>query len=478
MYRDEIGHNTVIYMVKTLMNVIFPLITFKYASNVILASGIGASNFSSAVISYVGLISSLGISSYAISEGSKIRRDREQLSNFVSEVFTINIVSMTLSYCVLFLLLIFVGRLASYSYLILIYSTTILFNALGIEWYFTIDEKFDYITKRSILFQIISLALLFVLVRNENDVYWYVALTAMSSAGSGILNFIYSKRTIKIRIAALSNCKKHLRPILIIWAANVASLIYVNADTIIIGLMNGDAAVGYYSAAVKVVKAICMPIGAISVVAGPQLAESISDNNQEKINQISKRVMEFMSFFMFPCFVGLLCLGKESILLISGDEFLPGLTAERILLFDIFLSPLNSFIANQVMIPIKKEKTSMVAMIIAASANIILDFFLIGVIGIDGAALATVISEALVFVICLKCVLKTIDIKIIMRNVWKYAFSSLLILPVYILCKRLTDSSLVLTIITVLLSVISYCIMVCILTKQNPIKKIQSFRNK
>lgn len=474
--RKSIRKNSIIYMIRTLMNVLFPLITFKYASGVIKASGIGAANFSSAVIGYVGLISSLGISAYAISEGSKIRKDRRELACFVSEVFTINLCSMTLSYCVLGILLLCVGTFQPYRILVLIYSSTILFSAIGIEWFFTIEEKFGYITVRSIFFQVISLILLFILVRNEGDVPWYVMLTAISSAGSGILNFIYSRKNLKISISPLTNCKKHLKPILIIWAANVASLIYVNADTIIIGLLQGDAAIGYYSAGVKIVKAICMPIASISVVAGPQLAEAIAEKAQERINKIAKQVLEFMSFFVFPCVVGLFLMGEESILLISGKEFLPGLTAERILLADIILSPLNGFIANQIMIPIHEEKRSMIAMIIAAVANIILDFILINAIGINGAAVATVVSEALVLIICLPAVLRTVNLSKISCNIWKYAVSGLVIIPIYYICSMFKVSMLFRAIIVVALSFVTYCALIMAFTHRNPINMIKNLR--
>lgn len=61
------------------------------------------------------------------------------------------------------------------------------FTTIGTEWIFTIKEEYAYITKRAILFQIISLILLFVLVKNKNDYYWYAALTVISSGGSAFL---------------------------------------------------------------------------------------------------------------------------------------------------------------------------------------------------------------------------------------------------------------------------------------------------
>ena len=402
--------------------------------------------------------------------------DKKKLAHFVSEVFTINLCSMAVAYCVLGVLLFGFQSFRPYQLLILIYSSTILFSTIGIEWFFIIEEKFGYITARSIVFQLISLVLLFVLVRTDGDVPWYVMLTAISSAGSSVLNFFYSRKQIKISIARPSSFKRHLKPILIIWAANIASLIYINADTIIIGLFLGDAAIGCYSASVKIVKAVCIPIGAISIVAGPQLAEAVFENSKEIINKIAKQVLDFMSFFMFPCFVGLFLLGKESILMISGEEFLSGLSAERILLVDVFLSPLNGFIVNQLMIPIRAEKKSMIAMIVAAVVNIILDVILIDLVGITGAAIATVISETLVFAICLPSVFRTIQTRVIVVDVWKFAASSLVVIPVYYLCSNFFTNVWLNVGIVITLSIALYSVLVSILTHRNAINIVKNLR--
>lgn len=474
--KKSFNRNSIVYMIRMAMSVIFPLVTFKFASKAILANGIGEANFSAAIIGYVSLISSLGISSYAISEGSKIRNEREKFCKFASEVFTINMVSMVLSYVCLALLLIIFRGLDQYRIPILIYSSTIFFTAIGVEWLLIIDEQFTFITVRSIIFQIFALIMCFVFVKDEDDVAWYVALTAVSTAGSGILNYFYIKKRFPIKMLVVKEIKMHIKPILIIWAANVASLIYLNADIIIIGILRGDVDNGYYSAAVKVIKAICLPISAISVVAGPQLAEEIHKYNYENINKIIKKVIDFMSFFMFPCIILLFLLGRESVLLISGEEFLPGLAAERILLFDIILSPLNGFIVNQIMIPLKKEKQSMNAMIIAAITNIVLDIAFIKMYGIYGAAIATIISELVVLLFCIPHVLKIIKYKYIIKDLWKFIVSSLIIFPIYFGCKLVFINPYYLVIMVLVASSIGYCLFVSLLTHKNPFSLLKQHK--
>ena len=83
---------------QTLLNLIFPLITFPYVSRVLSVSGMGKYNFANSIISYFVLIAGLGISRYAVREGAKIREDKLQFSKFASRIFSINLCSTLISY--------------------------------------------------------------------------------------------------------------------------------------------------------------------------------------------------------------------------------------------------------------------------------------------------------------------------------------------------------------------------------------------
>ena len=61
----------------------------------------------------------------------------------------------------------------------------------------------------------------------------------------------------------------------IILGTSVASLIYVNSDVIVLGIFKDDTTVGVFSAAIKVIKAVCVPIASIGFVVVPRIAESI-----------------------------------------------------------------------------------------------------------------------------------------------------------------------------------------------------------
>ena len=145
---------------KTLMNIIFPLITFPYASNVLQVENLGKVNFASSVCGYFLLFAGLGISSYAVREGSRYVNDREKLSAFASEMFSINMISTALTYAVLAVTMLFWTKLHAYTDLMLVLSLQIFFTTIGTEWVFTIFEEYTYITIRGLLFQVLSIFML------------------------------------------------------------------------------------------------------------------------------------------------------------------------------------------------------------------------------------------------------------------------------------------------------------------------------
>ena len=79
--------NLIINICNMILSKIYPLITFPYITRVLLASGVGKYNFIVSFISYFQLIAGLGISTFAIREGSKIRDDKKRLEKFANEIF-------------------------------------------------------------------------------------------------------------------------------------------------------------------------------------------------------------------------------------------------------------------------------------------------------------------------------------------------------------------------------------------------------
>jgi len=379
---------------RNVLNLIFPLITFPYVTRVLSVNGIGVYNFSSSIVSYFLLIAGLGLANYGVREGAKYRDCIEEESEFVSEVFSINIVTTIVAYILLAFVTIFFPQINASASTICIFSLQIFFTTIGVEWLFSMYEEYAYITIRSIVFKIISIILLFVFVKDKNDVNVYAAITVFSSVGSNILNYFRAREIVNIRLKFNFNWKKHLKPIMILFASNIAVQIYVNSGMTILGFMKDTYTVGLYSVSSKIYTIVKNGLAAILIVTIPRLSMLWGKNLVREYKTLFKDIFNGLLLVMFPSMVGLIMLSKQVVLIISGEEYISAVSSLRILCLALICSIISWIFNDGVLIPTKREKYALYSTIISAILNIIASFLLIGRWGQDAAALAVLIAEA------------------------------------------------------------------------------------
>lgn len=397
MKHRSLALNAFLNSLRSIFNILFPLITFPYVSRKLSVSGIGIYNFSNSIVSYFLLIAALGISTYAIREGAKYRDNTKKITQFASEIFTINIWSTVIAYILLFLSLIIFQKLRNYSLCILIFSLQIFFTTIGTEWIYQIYEDYTYITIRSIIFQILSIILLFVFVKKPQDYLNYAAITVFSAVGSNILNFVHARKYCHIHIILIFNWKKHIVPILVLFAAGIANMIYVNSDVTLLGLMKTNYIVGIYSVSSKVYSLIKTLISALLIVTIPRLALLFSKNQLVEYKNILFKLTNTLVVLALPVSVGLFMLAKEVILIISGPNYFRAVNSLQILCFSYIFSILSWILSDCALIPAKREKKVLSSMTISAILNIIFNIVLIPFWDEDAAAVSTVLAEISMF---------------------------------------------------------------------------------
>ena len=179
--QKSLKKNALFSSIKSVMNIIFPIISFPYASRILLPEGIGSVNVANSIIEYFLLIADLGIGTYAAREAARIRDNKYELSKLTREILFFNFITTTIAYLLLIISLLFINRLSDYRLLLIICSTKILFSTIGIGWLYTAQEDYGYITIRHIAFQIISLILLFTLVKSKEDYLIYAGIGVFSN---------------------------------------------------------------------------------------------------------------------------------------------------------------------------------------------------------------------------------------------------------------------------------------------------------
>lgn len=454
--QPTIKRNAILNICRTFLSILFPLITFPYATRVLLPNGIGRVQFASGLISYFVMIAGLGIGTYGIRETAKKRDNQDSLTKVTKELFIINIISTFISYCIFFIVLILVPKFSEYRNILIVYSATILFSTIGIEWLYSGLEQYAYITIRQLFFQVCSLIALFIFVRKQDDTLKYAAISVISNVGANFCNFIYSRKYIKWRLPIKLELLQHLKPILIFFGMRIAVTFYTALDTTLLGFMTKDEYVGYYETANKIPRIIVMLIMSVVTVLIPRFSWMIENKNEKGFKEMAEKSFNLLLMFSIPMAVGTNILSKNIILIVSGEKFLNASISMNYLSMLIFIIPFSNFLGNQIFLPLGKEHFSFISVVLGAIVNLILSIILIKRIGAIGAAIATMIAEATVSLFDFVLALKITNIKFIGKSTCQYVISTFFMGILLIYTNKLPLKLGPRTILCILIGIIIY----------------------
>lgn len=400
MKKKSLGVNALLSGLQSLLSIIFPFITFPYISRVLDVSGVGKVNFSSSIISYFSLIAGLGINMFAIREGSKLRDDRKAISEFASKILTINLISTLISYLLLIITLVVVQALHKYVEVIVLLSTQIILTTIGVNWLYTIFEEYGYIILRDLIFKIVSVVLLFTMVRHHNDYLNYAAVSVISSAGSYLLNFFHARKYCDFKLNFDFNWQSYIKPILTIFASMVAIQIYINSDTTMLGFMKGNYSVGIYSVSVKIYNIVASLLASALFVTIPRLSMLLGRKRFREYNSLLGRLINMLILIIFPSMIGLIMLSKDVVAIIAGSKYAPSAISLEILCMALIFKLMCSVFNECALIPLKRENKSLRAFVLAAILNIGINFIVIPFMSERGAAMTTVLAEFTAMTVC------------------------------------------------------------------------------
>ena len=395
----SVKKNFVMNTILTVSSFIFPLITFPYISRVLSADGTGTVSFAKSVIAYFLMLSALGIPTYGIRACAQVRDDKEKLSRTAQELLIINVLMCLVTYVFLTIALIFIPRLRQERLLFVILSTTLILNAIGMEWLFKALEQYTYITIRSIIFNIIGVIFMFLLVHQKSDYIVYGAISVGASSLGYILNLIYAGKYISLRPVGHYDLKKHLKPVLVFFSMACAITVYTNLDLVMLGFMKNDTDVGYYHAAIRIKEILLAIITSLGVVLLPRLSYYIQNQMFEEFRRTTKKAINFVFLFATPLMLYFLIFAKYGILLLSGTDFMGAILPMQILMPTLLLIGLTNLLGMQILVPLGREKKVLYSVIAGAVVDLILNAFLIPIYGPAGAAIGTLVAEISVLVV-------------------------------------------------------------------------------
>lgn len=422
--------------------------------------GIGAINFLNSVISYIVLLTSLGIPMYAVKEVAKYRDDRLKRDQITIEILLLSFLLCLVGYVAVWLLARFVPQIHSQSALFYVLSLSIVFNTVGVNWFYQAVEDFKFITIRALIIRTLSAAALFLFVKQPSDLLIYGLIIVGSTVGNNIINLIHLRQIIDVKSLQIKrlNLIKHIKPTLQLFIFNLIVSFYIHLNSVMLGFISGDEQVGFFTAGTKISHIGLTLLSSISTVLLPRCSNLLAKGNADEFNRVIGKSLSLILGLSLPMTIGLILLATPITLVFCGTEYYESIPILILNAPVIVFIGLTNLMGIQILYP--KDKINIVLWSVSCGAvvNILLNILLIPSYNAVGAAIATLIAELSVLLFQIIFGNRYLPFKISSLFNFKYIAATIIMSISIILVLCLVHGNVPQLIIGVLIGIIVYAV--------------------
>lgn len=161
-------------------------------------------------------------------------------------------------------------------------------------------------------------------------------------------------------------------------------------DIIMLGILKTEGEVGVYNVALRVASLTTICLFAVNSIAGPKLGEMYGKNDVSGMRKVAMQSAKLIFWTSIPILL-IFFIMPSYILNLFGTEFKSGVYAFLILNCGQFINAVSGPV-GYILIMTGKQKVHQNIIVVSAITNIVLNILLIPKYGINGAAIASMIS--------------------------------------------------------------------------------------
>jgi O-antigen/teichoic acid export membrane protein len=381
----------------------------------------GKVSFAQAVLVYFIILTHLGLTTLGT---RTVARDKGQIDRQVSNTLGLRLALTALSFLLLVVFALSFINTVDLRVLVILFGLTLFPNAFLLDWLFKGVERMEFVAAIEILRFLPYVVLLLFLVGGPGDILripiLFLGSTVLAALATGLF-FVREYRRFALSFD-LRFWQKALISAMPFGLSIMALGVYHFIDTVLLGFLEGAGAVGWYSAAYRIVFFI-LGLGGLyfeSLFPGLARCYKLSVNRLGSLLGVS---IERTAFFVIPMAVGGTVLAQPLIGFLYGSEYQDSVVAFQIL---IWWSAVRIIGWNYgyCLMACDREKQYSLGLWIGAVLNVVLNLFLIPTFSTAGAAIAKLLAEFFILAFVFYQAGKFVPISVVPR-IWKPAIASL-----------------------------------------------------
>ena len=425
MNKPKVASNYLYNVAYQILTFITPFITTPYLARHFGSESLGVYNYTYSIVYWFILFGMLGLSIYGNRQIAKVRDDKEARSRTFSEIFTLQVINVLCSMALFYLVFQFFDK--QYYSIFMLQGLMVFATLFDISWFYNGIENFKKITLRNFVVKIMTIVLIFLIIKNPEQIVEYVWINIGMTFFSNIVMWINLKKYVSFVKVKIKDAYKHFKKTFILFLPQIATTIYSVFTQTMIGILYTNISdVAFYNQAYKFIT-MCLTITTtIGTVMLPRIVNSKMHEGEEKVKSLTNKTFKIALFLAFPIAFGIAAVATYFIPWFLTEEFRTVGYLLVIMAPTVIFISLTNVMGTQYLLSCDRDKDYTLSVVCGCILNVICNLLLIPKYGAVGAAIATLITEIFFFFFRYFMVRKAFDFSGVIGKTLKYFSASLI----------------------------------------------------
>lgn len=393
--KSKVFKNGVWLTILQIVNTVIPIVTIPYITRILGTSEYGIFSIALNWILYFQVFVEFG---FGLSGARKVALLKEnaqkELNSLYNNIISSRILLFVISFMVLNIIAFISGfDLKTYISMIILFIM-IIGTTFQLTWLFQGKQDMKFITIVNVISRIVSVVLIFALVKSSDNLYLYCFLYSITLFLSSIISNIiaYKKYNLRFKFSGIKEIKNEINDGKYLFASSAMTKIFTGFGITILGIVSTTEMTGIYSAIYKIPYVLTMFFSPVSQAIYPYNSSLFKNGFENGLKNIKKLCIPIFLLFFLPSIIIIIFRGLI-VNLLFGTEYSNYSIIVIPLVLQFLCAVINNFLGIQILVASGNQKKYSKSLLIGCIAIILCNLVLGKIFEIYGIAIASIISE-------------------------------------------------------------------------------------
>jgi len=419
----RITRNTTVLLAAQVASYLLSFFYMMYAARYLAPANFGILSFAIAFTGIFAIFGDFGLQPLLVRE---VARDRTTAPKYLANVSLMKVVLVAVAYGLIALTINLMGYPKETVNVVYLLGLSFVFQAFTQMFYsmFQAFERMEFQAIGQMLNAALLLGGVMFAIRHDFTVVGFATLYVVTNA----VALGYSFAVMRLKFSSLASApavkvmefdwtfwKPTIKEALPFGLIALFGAVYYGADTIILSSAKGDAVVGWYGAAYRMVLILLFVPAALGSAIFPVMSRFYA-TSPDSLRHGVEKLLKYMTMLGIPLGIGTTLLAQRIIWVVFGPEYTPAAIALQILIWSVVLVYIGGPIGTLLQTTNRQGVVARIAGI-STLTNVVANLILIPMYGYVAAGaiavLATLISVTMQYVACSRAGWSVIDRKLL-----------------------------------------------------------------